>query len=83
MNILKIDIMNDINKKIMRLAEINAANTMIGLGDDLIEERQVIVDALIMKGKIELSTIKKGDFDFVGKDAQINKNLYLETFDWF
>ena len=63
---------------IERLAEINCANAMTGISDELRDERRIIVNYLKVMEVIELD--EGGGFHFIGKDSSINKELYLDTF---
>lgn len=67
--------------KIERLAEINAANSMMDIGTDLRDERQTIVNYLKIMEKIELDP--NGGFHFIGKDSKENTNIYKNSFDNF
>jgi hypothetical protein len=66
---------------IERLAEINCANGMMQIGDELREERQTIVNFLKVTEVIELDP--NGGFHFVGEKADDYKKIYLETFENF
>jgi hypothetical protein len=73
--------MNYIKKYIERQAEINAAENLIELSEDIKNERQSIVNILKIKEVIELDT--NGGFHFIGNEADKNKAIYLEAFNNF
>lgn len=73
--------MSEIIKNIERQAEINAAGTLMELGQDLKDERQIIVNYLKVMEVIELDT--NGGFHFIGEDAEKNKAIYLDAFNNF
>jgi hypothetical protein len=66
---------------IERLAEINCANTLIGITDELGKERQTIVNFLKVMHVIELDP--NGGFHFIGDAHTENKELYLDCFENF
>jgi len=68
---------------IERLAEINCASTMIGLGDNLCDERKMIVELLVDEKFIELGEKGSGGFQFIGNKSDEHKNVYLEMFNNF
>jgi hypothetical protein len=70
-----------INNKVERLAEINRANTMMEIGEELRFERQYIVNFLKISKIIELE--ENGGFHFIGDKANEYKELYLDSFNNF
>jgi hypothetical protein len=70
-----------IQEGIERLAEINCANSMIQISDELRNERQTIVNFLIVMEVIELD--KNGGFHFIGINTDDNKKFYVDIFENF
>lgn len=66
-----------------RLAELNCAGSLMGLGDELTTERQLIVELLSDENYIELAEKGSGGFQFVGKESDKHKKIYLESFNGF
>lgn len=56
--------MEEIKERICRLGEINAANSMIGIGQDLRDERQTIFNYLKVMEIVE--STGNGGFTFIG-----------------
>ena len=73
--------MTEIEKNIERLAEINCANNLIGIGQPLVDERQIITNYLKVMEVIE--TKGNGGFFFIGPKSTEYKKLYLDTFENF
>jgi hypothetical protein len=71
----------NIQEGIERLAEINCANSMMQIGDELRDERKVIVNFLKVMEIIELD--KNGGFHFIGEESNENKKIYLDVFESF
>jgi len=70
-----------IQEGIERLAEINCANSMMQIGDELRDERKIIVNFLKVMEIIELD--KNGGFHFIGEKSNENKKIYLDVFENF
>ena len=70
----------EVQTKIIRLAEINAAGDMIALSDSIKEERQSIVNELKSINVIVLRG--NGGFDFV-ENTNKNRELYLDCYNNF
>ncbi len=70
-----------IQEGIERLAQINCANSMMQIGDELRDERQIIVNFLKIMEVISLD--ENGGFHFIGNDANENKRNYLDAFENF
>lgn len=66
---------------IERLAEINCANSMIKIGDELRNERKIIVNFLKVMQIIELN--ENGGFNFIGEKSNEYKKIYLDAFENF
>ena len=64
--------------KISRLAYINCADSLLGVGDELRDERQGIVDSLKDDSIIELD--ENGGFHFIGDGSESNKEHYLDCY---
>jgi hypothetical protein len=71
----------NIQERIERLAEINYANSMMKIGDDLRNERKIIVNFLKVMEVIELD--ENGGFHFIGEKLNDNKKIYLDSFENF
>jgi hypothetical protein len=71
----------NIQERIERLAEINCANSMMQIGDDLRNERKIIVNFLKVMEVIELD--ENGGFHFIGEKSNDNKKIYLDSFENF
>ena len=69
-------------EKIERLASINSANSMIGISDEMRDERQIIVNYLKVMDVIEVGE-RKGDFHFIGEKADEYKEIYLYQYENF
>lgn len=68
-------------EKIERLAEINCAGTLMKLGEDLINEREIIVNYLKV---VEVISVENdGGFRFISDDAEQHKKVYLSAFNNF
>ena len=72
---------NSIEEKIKRLGEINAANEMIPIVEELRVERKEIVESLKECETIILD--KNGGFHFVGDEKDVNKKIYLDSYNSF
>jgi len=70
-----------IQEGIERLAEINCANSMMKIGDELRNERKIIVNFLKIMEVIELD--ENGGFHFIGEKSNDNKKIYLDSFENF
>jgi len=70
--------MNEYDKLILRLAEINCANDLIEIGIELKAERKIIVDKLTSANIIKLS--ENGEFNFTGDNVERNMNLYIDMY---
>jgi hypothetical protein len=66
-----------------RLAEINRAESMVELVQELKDERSSIVKELVGESVIQLGPKGSGGFRFIGDDADENKELYLDYFNNF
>lgn len=66
-----------------RLAELNCAGSFMMLGDELINERQLIVELLTDESYIKLGEKGSGGFQFVGNKSDNHKKIYLESFNGF
>ncbi len=73
--------MEEIKEKIGRLAEINAANELMEISEELRNERKTIVIYLKNENLIKLD--KYGGLTFIGDNALECKELYLESFKSF
>jgi hypothetical protein len=70
-----------IRNSISRLAEINRAGSLIELGKELRDERQIIVNFLKISEITESD--KNGGFHFIGEEVDEMKKLYLDCFENF
>ena len=68
-------------ENIERLAFINAAGNMIRLGQELRDERQIIVNYLKIENVIELE--EKGGFYFINENSDKYKEIYLDNYNNF
>ena len=73
--------MEEIKERICRLGEINAANSMIGIGQDLRDERQTIFNYLKVMEIVE--STGNGGFTSVGEKREVHKEWYLDSFNNF
>ena len=73
--------MEEIKERICRFCEINAANSMIGIGQDLRDERQTIFNYLKVMEIVE--STGNGGFTFVGEKIEVHKEWYLDSFNNF
>ena len=73
--------MNSIKEYIERQAEINVSETLIELSQELKDERQIIVNFLVIKEVIVLD--QNGGFHFIGEDSVENKEVYLCAYNNF
>ena len=73
--------MEEIKERICRLGEINAASSMIGIGQDLRDERQTIFNYLKVMEIVE--STGNGGFTFVGEKREVHKEWYLDSFNNF
>ena len=71
----------NIQERIERLAEINRANNIVEISDELRDERKIIVNFLKVIEVIELN--KNGGFHFIGERSNENKKIYLNIFENF
>lgn len=66
-----------------RLAEINCAGSLMKLGDELTNERQLISELLVDKKYIRLGDTGSGGFKFIGNKSDKHKKIYLNMFNNF
>lgn len=77
--------MKKIEEKIERLAELNRAATMIGLDDNLKNERESLHHQLIELNVTTITDPKKSKwgFHFIGENSSKYTQLYLDAFNNF
>jgi len=73
--------MENIREMIQRHAEINHAGTFMRLGQELKDERQTIIDNLLIMNIIKLDP--NYGFSFIGDDTVSNRKIYLEAYENF
>lgn len=71
----------EIQERIYRLGEINAANSMVEIGQDLRDERQIIFNYLKVMEIVE--STGNGGFTFIGENSEKHKEWYLDSFNNF
>ena len=71
----------EIQERIYRLGEINAANSMMEIGQDLRDERQIIFNYLKVIEIVE--STGNGGFTFIGENREKHKEWYLDSFNNF
>ena len=71
-----------IENKIQRLAELNAAQMLVPLAENLKEERLGIFNDLKELGVVKKDN-DKGGFSFIGDKANYYKREYLDAFENF
>ncbi len=67
--------------KIERIAMINAANDIMPISENLKQERAEILKALI-EGRVARLGYDRG-IEFIGPDREINKSIYLDSYNNF
>ena len=68
-------------KQIERLAGLNLAADMMGIADNLKDERKIIVNYLKVMEVIELD--EKGGFRFIGEKSEEYKKHYYDSYEYY
>lgn len=68
-------------KNIERLGGLNLCSDMMGIADNLRDERQIIVNYLKVMGVIQLD--EKGGFHFIGELSEEYKKIYSDAYEYY
>ena len=74
--------MSEIKEKIERFAEINCAEELIQLGEEIINEREEIYNFLLNMNIIKIDP-KTCGFNFIDKNAEEYKKIYFDMYENF
>ena len=71
---------DEIRKNIIRLAEINMSDELIGIGVDNREEKKKVIKFLTKNKAIEADPDEHGGFNFIGRKKKEYTDLYLDHY---